>query len=52
MLIPANLKARQVEVQLGKRYIASGKRVQTELEPVITRGQQTKLDLTKKSSLK
>lgn len=48
VLIPANLKARQIEMQLGKGYKASAKRVQTELEPVITSGQQTKLNLKKK----
>lgn len=45
VLIPANLKTRQVEMQLGKGYKASAKRVQTELEPVVTSGQQTKLNL-------
>lgn len=48
MLIPANLKARQVEMQLGKGYKASAKRIQTKLEPVITSGQQAELNLRKK----
>ena len=47
MFIPANLKARQVEVQLGKGYKASAKRVQTKLEPVVTSGQQAELNLRK-----
>lgn len=47
MLIPANLKARQVEMQLGKGYKASAKRIQTKLEPVITSGQQAELNLRK-----
>lgn len=48
MLIPANLKARQVEMQLGKGYKASAKRIQTKLEPVVTSGQQAELNLRKK----
>ena len=47
MLVPANLKARQVEVQLGKGYKPSTKGVQTKLEPVVTSGQQTELYLRK-----
>ena len=35
-------------MQLGKSYKASAKRVQTELEPVITSGQQSELNLGKK----
>ena len=35
-------------MQLGKGYKASAKRVQTELEPVVTSGQQAKLNLRKK----
>jgi len=50
MLIPANLKARQVEMQLGKGYKASAERVQTELEPVVTSGQQAKLNLREKQN--
>ena len=48
MLIPANLKARQVEMQLGKGYEAGAKRVQTKLESVVTSGQQAELNLRKK----
>lgn len=48
MLIPANLKAGKVEMQLGKGYKAGAKRVQTKLEPVVTSGQQAELNLRKK----
>lgn len=51
MLIPANLKARQIEMQLGKGYKASAERVQTELEPVVTSRQQAKLNLKKKQNV-
>jgi len=51
MLIPANLKARQVEMQLGKGYEAGAKRIQAKLEPVVTSGQQTELNLGKKENL-
>ena len=52
MFIPANLKARQFEMQLGKSQKAGVKRVQTELESLIASWQQTKLNLEKKFIVK